>query len=305
MGTLQGPSEANLIVNQRQTFEKELGIPGMGEDDRAPSEPNRVWVGINNNIFYTGQDGEVREIVPFDPSILDDLFPAQYLNPQLSLSIVESNPRLSDEVGTTYSYNFKYEFTKNDAGEPISFSFFRDGTPLSAGNYVPSWVFGVTDTYEIAPDVYKAQVSYGQGNVKQNSIGTPSPDGVIQAGTIDSNLVTIRGYYNSWYGSVASDPLNSASVRTLTAKLGDNLNKFNLSASTVMQVIVVSPDMELASVVDLDALNYNLTSQYILTGTMTVNDAQGRAISGYKKYIRTQGVPYTTPHRHEVTLKRI
>jgi hypothetical protein len=55
----------------------------------------------------------------------------------------------------------------------------------------------------------------------------------------------------------------------------------------------------LVSVIDLDALNTDITSAYI-NNPFNVSDA-GVTPTSYNVYTLTAGVPYTSNHRHQVT----
>lgn len=297
MGEVAGSSGANIVINARHAFTDELGIPSVpsGADLTAPL---RIGIAGNGNFVYTTAEGEVRELAPFDLSQLDSLFPAVYAAPTASLSSVGT---LIGEVGQSVAIQLAVAFNKNDAGEPTAIQILRDGNVIDGdASFTDNVVLVAT------PYVYQGKVLYGAGNVKKNPLGNFYPIGQIQEGSVNTNQIVARGYYFVGYGSVASVPANSAEARALTGRLSNNVSKFNLMASTTRQVIIVSPDMELVSVVDLDALNIDLFSQYALVNSnFSVNNAAGNPVSGYKVYAREQGIPYTTPHRHEVTLKRI
>ena len=57
--------------------------------------------------------------------------------------------------------------------------------------------------------------------------------------------------------------------------------------------------LSISSVVDLDALNADITASYVLS-TFNVNDAYGTPTS-YHVYTMTAGIPYAANHRHQVT----
>jgi hypothetical protein len=65
--------------------------------------------------------------------------------------------------------------------------------------------------------------------------------------------------------------------------------------------VVIPSNKSITSVIDLDAFNADLTSSYVNTGTITVNDAGGTPFT-YKVYRMTNAVTYTASHRHSVTL---
>lgn len=304
MGELKGTSAANIVIHQRQSFQLELGIPSV-LNGAILNKPSRIAVGDDRNLFFTTPDGELVELKPFDTSILDGLFPAVYFPPAAVLSVIEAAPGLVGEVGGTYNASFNFGFDQKDAGDPYYLYLLKDNNILFESDYVNPPPFGVTSQYSLQGENFKLRVSYQEGEIKYNALGNASPSGRIQPGTIDSGVISIKGFYNSWYGSVTIEPISSDAVRSLSAKLGNNLDKFIIEASTLMQVLVVAPGMELVSVIDLDALNVDLTSQYELKGSMTINSPSSAPIAGYKKFIRTQGVAYAKPHRHQVTLKRI
>lgn len=300
MGRLGGTSEANLIVHARQEFEKELGIPAVasGADLQGP---NRIGISANDSLVFKTSSGEVVELKPFDISQLDALFPAVYTAPTASLS---SSGALVGEIGQTLNIPLVVNFNQNDAGSVIGYQILRNGAVIDGdANHTDAAVLTT------APFVYQGKVMYGAGNVKKNPLGNFYPTGQILAGSVMTNQITARGYYFVGYGSVSAQPTTSVQARALSSRLSNDVSKFNLMASTVMQVVIVPPDMELVSIVDLDALNIELfagSGQYELRDSnFTVNNAAGVAVTGNKLYVRVQSIPYSTPHRHQVTLKRI
>jgi len=58
--------------------------------------------------------------------------------------------------------------------------------------------------------------------------------------------------------------------------------------------------MSIVSVIDLDALNADITASYV-NSTFNVNDAGGSPVS-YKNYNMTIAVPYPSNHRHQITI---
>lgn len=117
-----------------------------------------------------------------------------------------------------------------------------------------------------------------------------------------SNFVVTARYYR-FLGPVAASPTNSATVRAISA--GDfhtGVSIFNLATGTALTKFVVAlpPGVTISLVIDLDALNANITSQYVLTGTINVVDAGGTNRS-YNIYEMNIGAPYSTDHRHQIT----
>ena len=56
-----------------------------------------------------------------------------------------------------------------------------------------------------------------------------------------------------------------------------------------------------SSVVDIDASNANITTQYILNTGLTEIANYAGITSAYNVYTMTQGITYSTNHRHAVT----
>jgi collagen type VII alpha len=78
---------------------------------------------------------------------------------------------------------------------------------------------------------------------------------------------------------------------------------FNLNTGTVYKdfTVAMPAALSITQVIDLDALNANITSQYVLsTGLTGVLDYAG-ITTNYDVYTMSQAVPYGTDHRHQVT----
>lgn len=120
-------------------------------------------------------------------------------------------------------------------------------------------------------------------------------------GSITRDLA-ISSFFAIFYGPVASAPANSAAVRAMTKRLRNAGNVWQLNTGTTQNVFAFwLPDgRTLVSVKDVDALNLDITASYA-TSSMNVNDAAGTARSG-TLYVMTATVPYSTNHRHEITI---
>jgi hypothetical protein len=106
-----------------------------------------------------------------------------------------------------------------------------------------------------------------------------------------------------FYGSSASAPTNSAGVRALTGRrFTDAGNTFilNTGATNKIFTVAVPATMSLTQVIDLDALNANITANYVLSA-FNVNDGGGTPVA-YKIYTLTNAIPYSADHRHQITI---
>jgi len=127
---------------------------------------------------------------------------------------------------------------------------------------------------------------------------------VSPAGTINSSnfVVTSRFYY--FYGPSASSPANSAAVRALPSsafRIGATSFTLNTGTTLTKFVVALPPSITISSVIDTSALNANITSDYVLTGTVNVLDAGGTNRS-YNIYEMNIGAPYASSHAHLITI---
>lgn len=118
---------------------------------------------------------------------------------------------------------------------------------------------------------------------------------------------TVNYYYLQFYGPSSSAPTDSTAVRALPSRAFSFVNPVTLFTGSVEKIftIAIPASQSVTQVLDLDALNANITANYVLS-TFNVNDAGGTAVS-YKVYTMTNAVPYSsggTPpgnHRHQIT----
>lgn len=124
-----------------------------------------------------------------------------------------------------------------------------------------------------------------------------------QLSVFNSSIFTVNWRYQIFYGPTAVTPTNSANTRSLpSSRFTDAGNVFILNTGSIEKIFAVAmpATMSLVSVIDLDALNANITANYIMT-TFTVNDAGANPVA-YKIYIMTNAVPYPSNHRHQITV---
>lgn len=122
------------------------------------------------------------------------------------------------------------------------------------------------------------------------------------ASQVYSGTSTVNFGFMIFYGPSASVPLNSAAVRSLPSRLftvGNNTFNLNTGSTEINYTVAIPNTESISEVLDLDALNANITSQYI-NNPFNVDDAGGTAVS-YKVYTMTNAIPYSSNHRHQVT----
>lgn len=127
-----------------------------------------------------------------------------------------------------------------------------------------------------------------------------------QGSSFDSSNFTVTARYYRFYGPASSQPANSASVRALpnSAFQTSNGQTFTFETGAVEKTfyIALPPGRTISSVIDLDALSANITSAYVLVGTVSVNDNGGSGTArSYNLYKMTLGAAYSESHTHSVT----
>jgi hypothetical protein len=249
--------------------------------------------GIANGTTINAGDS----IGPFLAAAFRKSSPAVYTGPSLSLSA--NNAPSVVEVGTSISITFAIGYTANDAGAETSRTMHKNGAVFNAtgGAYTDTIVASTS------PISYYATVNYAQGGINNDSLGGPDASGRIPAGLIDSGTLNYQGFYKIWYDAVSAAPASSAAARALSnVRFTTDGNNFTLNtgSSQTKFVLLLPPGKSLASVIDQDALNLDITAQYTAS-TISVNNAAGVAIS-YTLYTMSQSIPYSSNHRHNITI---
>lgn len=121
------------------------------------------------------------------------------------------------------------------------------------------------------------------------------------AGTFNSSNFVVTARFFDFFGNTSSNSTTSAQVRALPQNVfhtGAFTN--NLNTGSTNTIFEYACQCTISQVLDLDALNANITSQYVLSGTVNVNDAGGTPRST-NIYRMTVGSPYSSNHRHQIT----
>ena len=219
----------------------------------------------------------------------------------------------SAEVGTVYALDtLTATFTQNDAGALSAIRIQKNGSDIVPNGTLSPFVKTDSGSYVLGNITFQAYADYAAGIIKNYSpSGTPDARTPLvrnanapQAAETGfaSNTVLLTGYYAEFYGPTSALPINSAQVRALPSnRLTDAGNMFILNTGNVENKFVVAlpPGKVIISVIDLDALNLNVTSSYVLT-TISVNDAGGNPYA-YNVYEMVAGIPYGSNHQHQIT----
>jgi hypothetical protein len=155
--------------------------------------------------------------------------------------------------------------------------------------------------------VLQANISFLAGAVKNDSLGQPYPTGQIQAGTANGSPKMWQGDYAVFYGALSGNILDFNLSSQIRGSSLDNVLSSAIQGGTINTgtddtyfMVALPPNRTLASVVDLDALSVDITSQYALT-VANINDLAGNA-QQYNIYRMHVSIPYSANHRHQFTL---
>ncbi|MBG8553080.1 hypothetical protein [Hymenobacter guriensis] len=208
-------------------------------------------------------------------------------------------------VGTSFAAGFK------------SFAWATsNGTNVAAGSII------VKDGASVLNALDENEQPIGEANDGAASFSVPAFTAVLgesrryrieatnSKGAALSREVIISGAYEIFYGPRAGAPTTSEQVRALPSRLTTDANVFTLNTGNTLKdfVLHLPPGKNLVSIIDLDALNKNVTAEYSeselmvqdLAGADTL-DGEGEPAAG-TLYVKSQASAYTTSHRHQVTL---
>lgn len=229
-----------------------------------------------------------------------------------TIVITDTLPNV-DEVGTVYATNtLTATFTQNNAGALTAIRIEKDGSNILPNGVSSPFVKLDSGSYILGDTTYQAFANYNAGPLL-NYTPSMTPDArtpLIRSvnapqaaeSNFASSIVKITGYYAEFYGPTASAPLDSLDVRGLPGYRLTNAGiNFTLSTGAVEKIfaICLPPGKTLVQVLDTDALNANITANFILT-TFSVDDAGGTPHT-YNIYVMTNAVPYASNHDFAVT----
>lgn len=120
------------------------------------------------------------------------------------------------------------------------------------------------------------------------------------------NATTINFYNIIFYGSSSTAPSNSSDIRGLPNKIFTNgSNPFILNTGSTNRIFTAAmpSSLSITEVKDLDALDLNITSSYVLNGSLTTIQDYAGNNANYKVYTMVNSLPYTDKpnHRHQIT----
>ena len=230
-----------------------------------------------------------------------NITPGSYIEPSISLSVIGSSI-------TGIETNTLRE--RGNTATTLSGTITRNSVNVSLSSYSVQFSINNGD-YSNVPGLSNIPIS-GASAVIPSTSHTPTSSGttsityrvqVIDAYTTTTPSGTfIMFLYMIFYGASATAPTNSAGVRALGTKIFTNgANPYLLVTETTYSIFTsaMPATFSITEVIDLDALNANITNNYILS-TFDINDAGGNPVS-YNVYTLTNAIPYVSSHRHQTT----
>lgn len=117
-----------------------------------------------------------------------------------------------------------------------------------------------------------------------------------------SSTTTVNFVNLIFYGPTADNPDTSAEVRALAERqFSDVVGNITLNTGSVQKIFTIAlpTGITATQILDLDALNANITNSYLLT-SISIDDA-GATLTQYNVYTMTNAIPYSDNHRHQIT----
>lgn len=236
--------------------------------------------------------------------------PATYTKPSVTLSNNGGQASGAVEAGTSITPKLRATFTKNDAGDLTTLDVLKGGTKVGGDTTTPYDYAGEVIVIGDETVTFTAKATFKEGAIKNNNLGQPSPDGHIEAGSVNSSNYSITGQRNLFYGTGVGDlpELNSSTVRGLANK---KLNptqgySFNINIAQGQQYVIFAYPASLRDVNNVtyvDANDPGMASSFTKT-LADVADARGgeNGKKSYKIYTYRMSTPAAAGMTFKVTI---
>ena len=204
--------------------------------------------------------------------------PPTYTKPTISVSL--SNGTI--EHNKSYDISITANFNKNDAGSITSYKVYKNNVVIFEDTSIVNHKDTITMSHG-GSVTYKAEVVYGDGPIKNTTLGIPYPSTSIKSGSISATN-TVKAYALSYYGVINTSEFVDTSG--LTSELRTSKNDTITVSLTNQRIIYMYPKTfgNLTSI--KDANNFDYINSYTFT-TATVNSIE------YNIYILTDPVTIT------------
>ena len=219
-----------------------------------------------------------------------------YTQPGVTCRVSSGTAAGSYEVGTQINTTIQGTFTQNDAGALTTIEILKGADSVISQASSPVTTDAQEFTLGEETVSFTAKATYAEGEIKNDNLGQPSPEGHIQAGSKTSSAVSFVGKRNLFYGTgVGTAPsVTSEAVRALTSKqLGpSNGTSFNINVAVGQQYVMIAYPATLRNISKCFYVEQNtdLTANFT-NSTISVQGANGAAGADYKVFVYQMAIP--------------
>lgn len=203
--------------------------------------------------------------------------PPTYTKPTFSMSANPTTIQHNKQTSVTISPSFK----KNDAGDVVHYTLWKNNVTLYDEDVLTSYVDSVTVSHNTSVS-YTATITYADGIVKNTVLGVPYPDTSIKSGDISSST-SIKAYALSYYGIIDKAEITDNDISSLSSRLATSKSYTYTVSLSEQRIIYMYPQSFGALTSIKDANNFDYINSYTRT-TMTYDSVD------YYIYILTDPV---------------
>lgn len=283
VGWLDAEKETVINTPRTQTSIQVNGVTGLGIENGSTIDAGKT----------------IDEIVKM---LVQKSVPATYTKPTVALANNGGQAAGAVEAGTSVTLKLRATFTQNDAGALTKLEVLKGGSSVGTGSASPYDYSGSAIVIGDESITFTAKATYGEGAIKNDNLGQPSPNGHIAAGSITSSNYTITGQRKAFWGSgtgtvdnATSDQIRKLTNARLNVTAGTNIS---LKVETGQQYIMFAlpSPRTLKQVIYDDLGDKGMLSSFTKT-TVQVADARGgsNGLMDYNCYVYNLSVPCSAP----------
>lgn len=222
--------------------------------------------------------------------------PATYTQPGVTCRVSTGTAAGNYEVGTAINTTIQGTFTQNDAGDLSTIEILKNDSSILSQATSPITTEAQTFTLGEETVSFTAKATYTEGEIKNDNLGQPSPEGHITAGSKTSSAVSFVGKRNLFYGTgVGQAPeQTTTTIRALANKklAPANGTSFNITVAQGQQYVVIAYPSGLRDMTKCFYVEQNtdLAENFVKT-TTNVEGANSFTGTEYKVFVYEMAVP--------------
>ena len=283
VGWLDAEKETVINTPRTQTSIQVNGVTGLGIENGSTIDAGKT----------------IDEIVKM---LVQKSVPATYTKPTVAIANNGGQASGAVESGTSVTPKLRATFTQNDAGALIKLEVLKGGSSVGTGSASPYDYSGSAIVIGDESITFTAKATYGEGAIKNDNLGQPSPNGHIAAGSITSSNYTITGQRKAFWGSgtgtvdnATSDQIRKLTNARLNVTAGTNISLKVETGQQYVMFALPSP-RTLKQVIYDDLGDKGMLSSFTKT-TVQVADARGgsNGLMDYNCYVYNLSVPCSAP----------